>query len=199
MANTAVTNYELDLPSPSFAEMDRSCEKLVQTDLGDTRTLACLLSQMNLRYYKDVLNQANQSFRVALVAAAVGVIFFIGAAWIMHKSDDRAWISFIPGAVVQVISGTCFYLYIKASNQFAIFHICLDRSNRFVLANTLCENLEAPERDTTRAYLVHVIAEATLLTPDVITGYRRTNHGIKDREVNNSTTYNHANGERSTT
>lgn len=141
---TVVGNLEMD--TPSFSEISRNCERLANVEPGDTRELAALLFKMNLRYYSDVLNQAKQSFLFALIAAVIGVGFFIVAAFFsMHNSGAiERWVSLVAGALVQVISGTCFYLYAKASSQFWTFHICLDRSNRFVLANTLCEKLNPP-------------------------------------------------------
>lgn len=168
----AHTNHETELPVPSLEALHNSCQQLATATLGDTRQFACLFSQMNLRYYSDVLSQAKNSFRFALGAAVVGVLFFVFAAWQMYKADKGAWIGLIAGGLLQVISGTCFYLYIKASAQFATFHICLDRANRFVLANTIVENLGDRVKDDTRAYLVKAITDATLLTPDVVSGMR---------------------------
>jgi hypothetical protein len=149
---------------------------LANADLGDTRELASLLFKMNLRYYSDVLNQAEQSFRFALIAELIGVIFFISAVAfkMVGGQDVKFSVGLVAGTLVQVISGTCFYLYAKASSQFSTFHICLDRSNRFVLANPLCEKLDNPAKDETRAHLVHIISEATLLTPEVVSGSRWT-------------------------
>jgi hypothetical protein len=70
---------------------------------------------MNLRYYADVLSQARNSFLFALAASATGVAFFIFAAWQMYEHDRRGWIGLIAGGLLQVISGTEFYLYGKAS------------------------------------------------------------------------------------
>jgi hypothetical protein len=156
MSNTLHTANIAEMRTPSLVELSRSCERLATAEPGDTRELARLLSKMNLRYYSDVL------------------FFVIAAIYFgMQAQGMKAWVSVAAGALVQVISGTCFYLYGKASDQFATFHVCLDRSNRFVLANTLCEKLERPIKDDTRAYLVHVIAEAELLTSDVVSGNRR--------------------------
>src|SRR6266705_1978891 len=123
MAEAANIGNKLEPPPLSLAELSITCERLAHAEPGDTRELASLLLQMNLMYYGDVLKQAKQSFRFALMAAGVGVIFFFCAAWAMYKSGVIAWISLVAGALVQVISGTCFYLYAKASSQFATFHI----------------------------------------------------------------------------
>jgi hypothetical protein len=98
---------------------------------------------MMLRYYQDVRYQALQSFWSALGAAIAGLVFFV-CATSQAMSDDgrlRSIVSVLAGALSQFIAGVNFYLYFKASRQFASFHICLERTNRFLLANTMCENL----------------------------------------------------------
>jgi len=78
-------------------------------------------------------------------------------------------ISLIVGALIQVISMINFYLYAKASRQFAAFHLCLERTHRFLLANSLCENLKNQDhKDEARCALIDLIAQAPMLTEDVI-------------------------------
>jgi hypothetical protein len=97
--------------------------------------MASLLQRMILRYYGDVLNQANQSFWSALGAAVLGGIFFGVAVWEMKDGQSPfASAGVIAGAIVSVISGLNFWLYGRAAQQFSTFHICLERSNRFLLA-----------------------------------------------------------------
>jgi hypothetical protein len=160
---------------PEVLPLGEICEALKNADLRKQHKMASLYLQMSIRYYHDVLKQARLSFYCALGASAVGVLFFISAACaacVMSKSNNVGWISLIAGALLQVISGTCFYLYGKASVQFGTFHICLDRSNRFLLANNICQRLGDPKKTETRAYLVHAIAEAAMLTPSVVNGER---------------------------
>ena len=162
------------LPRPRHLHsIIEDCEELGNTKPGDTHKMAGLLLQMNLRYYSDVRNQAQQSFWSALGAAVVGTLFFIYAAWLgMRPSSDiaQANVSAIAGALVQIISAINFYLYGRAARQFASFHICLERTNRFLLANTLCEALEPPLRNQLRAELVRIVAHAPMLTLDIVEG-----------------------------
>jgi hypothetical protein len=127
---------------------------------------------MSLNYYQDVRHQAQQSFASALAAAVVGVGFFVYAAWQAMRpgqGDAAAIVPVIAGALVQIISGINFLLYGRAARQFAAFHVCLERTNRFLLANTLCENLNCHERrDAMRSELIRVVANAPMLTLDVI-------------------------------
>jgi hypothetical protein len=140
---------------------------------GDVHKMASLHVQMILEYYQDVLEQAQRSFFWALVAAAVGTLFFIGAVamtFIMN-SWPSAFLSVVAGALIQVISALNFYLYNRASHQFASFHICLERTNRFLLANTMNDNLGDANKDPMRMELIRIVANAPMLTfAEVING-----------------------------
>jgi hypothetical protein len=153
-------------------ELERECEEVATAKPGDTHHIASLMQQMSLHYYTDVRKQAQQSFRSALVAAAIGTLFFLIAAWYgMARNENayaNAWIGVVAGALTQVISAISFYLYGRAARQFATFHICLERTNRYLLANTLCENLGLPLRDKVRHELIGVISNAPMLTLDTM-------------------------------
>jgi hypothetical protein len=133
---------------------------------GDIHKMASLHVQMILEYYQDVLEQAQRSFFWALVAAGVGTLFFIAA--VAASFDTNSGFSAIPsvvaGALIQVISAFNFYLYNRASHQFASFHICLERTNRFLLANTMNDNLDDANKDAMRMELIRIVANAPMLT-----------------------------------
>jgi hypothetical protein len=157
-------------------QLQAQCEKVGETDPADIRKIASLLQQMSLDYYRDVRMQAQQSFYSALGAAVVGSLFFLFAAWYVMQRPDKvsySYISLIAGALVEVISAINFYLYGKVANQFSGFHICLERTNRFLLANTLCENLADPYKDSARQELIGIIANAPMLTLDVMNAAAR--------------------------
>jgi hypothetical protein len=151
-------------------ELQRECEEVATTKPGDTHQIASLMQQMSLHYYTDVRSQAQQSFRSALIAAVVGTVFFLLAAWYGMAKNEKAWIGIVAGALTQVISAINFYLYGRAARQFATFHVCLERTNRYLLANTLCENLEMPLRDQVRHELIQVVSNAPMLTLDATEG-----------------------------
>lgn len=147
------------------AELEALCDEVASTEPGDVQKMAALLQKMILRYYEDVLTQAKQSFRSALGAAILGTIFFGLAVWM--KSDGMVNAGLIAGAIVSIISGVNFWLYNRAACQFSVFHICLERTNRFMLAHTMCEGLEPTTRDQLRAEVVRVVLHAPMLTVDV--------------------------------
>lgn len=111
-------------------------------------------------YYIEALKQAKKSFNWGLVAAGVGLFFFLGAIGVLllDKSQSIATISAVSGAVVEFISAINFYLYGTTTKQLSDFHERLDRTQRFLLANSICESIEGDERQKARAQLVQAIA-----------------------------------------
>jgi len=111
-------------------------------------------------YHNTVLQQARTSFELAVVAAAIGLVFFLGAlAFLLTTAlESAATASVISGALVEVISGINFFLYRKSTAQLALFHERLDRTQRFLLANSICDTLPAEDQPHCRAELAKVIA-----------------------------------------
>jgi len=189
---------EQSLRTPSMPELNATCDKLADAEVSDTNGIAALLLKMSLRYYADVLRQAQQSFFLALGAAAVGLAFFLYAAWsAMHGGPAK--IGIITGALVEAISAIGFYLYGRAASQFGSFHICLERMNRFLIANSVCESMEPQKRDEARSALVDVMAHAPLLTFDIMSGRSTTERSSRNRERDSIETAAATNGLKSRT
>lgn len=150
----------------------KTCEDLAEAPPGEAQQkIASLLWQMSLEYYKDARRQAQQSFYCALGAASIGTLFFMyAAALVMHHDTSTASISLIAGALIQVISAINFVLYGRAARQFALFHICLERTTRFCLADTFCENIDSLDKNSVRKELVQVVASAPMLSLDGANG-----------------------------
>ena len=159
----------------AIREMLADCKRIGNTLSDDINKIASLLQEMILKYYAEVRLQAQQSFRAALAVASVGILFFVYAVWrgMSSEGGQQANIGVIAGSLIQVISGINFYLYARAARQFSSFHVCLERTNRFLLANTLCEKLSEPARDEIRADLARLVATAPMLTLDAMTGKSR--------------------------
>jgi hypothetical protein len=60
--------------------------------------------------------------------------------------------------VVEVVAGIVFFLYGKTTSQMGDFYGRLERLQRYLLANSICESLQAEERDKTRSDLIREIA-----------------------------------------
>jgi hypothetical protein len=61
--------------------------------------------------------------------------------------------------LIEVISGLNFYLYGRASKQLEAFHILLDRTQRFLIANSACESMEGKEKNLTRAVIIKSLVD----------------------------------------
>jgi TRADD-N domain-containing protein len=150
-------------------KMKTACKDLEQIKTEETQKLAAALWQINIEYYEDVRRRSSKSFYLALGAAIVGTGFFVFALRSMMRNQiPFSQLSLIAGATIQVISGISFYLYGKSSHQFSAFHACLERSNRFLLANSICENLEPPDKSEMRKELIGIIANAHILSEDYV-------------------------------
>lgn len=66
--------------------------------------------------------------------------------------------------LVSAISSLNFFLYKRSIRQFELFHVCLERLNRYLMANSVSANIEDKEkRETARAELVSTMANAPML------------------------------------
>lgn len=122
-------------------------------------------------YRRKVLQQANQSFILALVAAVIGLIFYIAAVsfLLFQKPTSISFISLISGSLVEVIAGINFYLYGHTSRQLASFHMFLDRSCRFEASIGACEKITDKElRDQTHSKLILAYMEMSETFKDVL-------------------------------
>jgi hypothetical protein len=160
--------WELSPVKRLLRQVFQDCEKIAVDAPGSTRRITALLQQLSLIYYLDVRKQALLSFWSALGAAVVGMLFFLYA--ILHAMSpggrESAQIGLWAGALTQFIAAVNFLLYFRVARQFATFHVCLERTNRFLLANTMCESLDPPTKDEVRKVLVDIVACAPMLTLD---------------------------------
>ena len=81
-----------------------------------------------------------------------------------NNGIQTAALSAISGFLIQIMTAVVFYLYSQAARQFAGFHICLERTNRFLLANSMVENLPEAERASKRAEVITTVVNAPMLT-----------------------------------
>lgn len=142
-------------------------EQLAAADPANVQEIAASSAQLLNLYHEQVLAQAQQSFRWALIAAAVGLLFFLFAiAFVLtQQALEVAAISAICGALVQFISAINFYLYGKTAAQMAEFQQRLERTQRFLIANSLCEGLEGDPKQRARSQLIQTMTGSRLDTP----------------------------------
>jgi len=137
---------------------------MAEIDPKSTKEVAAQILDISLKYYVVVGEQAQRSFRSALRIAAFASLFFIYSCWlVMSGKVAGAALSMVAGVLVQVIAGINFYLYAKTARQLAGFHICLERMDRYLLANSFCENLTS-DKDDCRRKMIEVMVNASMLT-----------------------------------
>jgi len=141
---------------------------VARADPSNIQQVAASQLELINDYYTTILHQARQSFTWAIIAAGVGLAFFIAAVafLLLSQKSDLSAISVISGALIEVISGINFYLYGKAISQLDLFHVRLERTQRFLIANSVCENLKGSLQQTARAGLVNIIAGLPVTTPE---------------------------------
>jgi TRADD-N domain-containing protein len=139
-------------------------ERISKAKPSDVQEIAGSQIRLLLSYYQLVLDQAKKSFRWALVAAGIGLAFFILAVgFILYwNAGNAATVSVVSGAIVEAISAINFYLYSKTSGYLADFHNRLEGTQRYLLANSICESLDGPNKQTARIELVRAIAQINL-------------------------------------
>jgi hypothetical protein len=96
----------------SFAEASPEIESVAAADPHNIQEVAASQLELIEKYYDTVLLQARQSFQSALVAAAIGLAFFVAAVGFVltRNSIDAAVVSAISGGIVQAIAGLNFWL-----------------------------------------------------------------------------------------
>ena len=106
-----------------------------------------------------VNSQRNQVMTTYKQQAILGLLFFIAAiGFMVTQQGDVAMISVIGGAMVQFIAGVNFFLYGKTLSQLTLFQGRLEVTQRFLLANSLCESLDGKVKHYTRARLIGALA-----------------------------------------
>lgn len=147
----------------SAAIASEAIESVASADPTNVQEVAARQLRLSDAYYENALHHSRQSFRSAIVASAVGLAFFLAAVgFVLARNDnDAAVISAISGAIVQAIAGLNFWLYGRTAQQLDTFHVRLEQTQHFLIANSLCESLTDERRDEARVNLISIIATHT--------------------------------------
>lgn len=177
---------EADAVSPrtihaAIADKQRMCDALtVALDSGHVGEIVAKHEKLILDYYKDVLEQAQKSFasakRVAITGFAVLIVtvlylliidalshMVIPGFKVSEPSIAVGSIGVLSGALIEFVAGVNFVLYGRASKQFGAFHICLERTHRYLVAYKIAEGIGA-QRDQTLKDLVCIMANAPMIS-----------------------------------
>ena len=130
------------------------------TDPENVQQVAASQLALSTSYYENVLTQARRSFIAAIISATVGLIFFIAAVsiFLIHNDLRAGTVSAISGGIVEVISGLNFWLYGRTASQLNSFHIRLDQTQKFLLANSISTKLTGEAHDAALTDLIKSMA-----------------------------------------
>lgn len=147
----------------AFKAAQPALKRLAEAKSDDVKEIAASQLELLSRFYDLSLSQARRSFRWALIASVVGFLFLLAAIvfLINEQSPNLATASLIGGAMIEFIAGVNFVLYGKTLSQLTLFQGRLENTQRFLLANSLCESLDGHVKHYTRARLIGALAGIT--------------------------------------
>lgn len=147
------------------AKQQAMLDELAHTDAHNVMQVAINQLKMLADYYDLSLRHANRSFRVAIVAAVIGLVFFLGIAaqfvlgW---ASTESVTFGVVGGAIAEFIAGVNFLLYGKTLEQLNLFQGKLEGTQRFLLAHSLSASIADPQlQDQTRIHLIGALVGAS--------------------------------------
>jgi HEAT repeat protein len=140
-------------------------KQLSEADPGDVQTIAASQIGLLQSYYQDALAQSKASFRWALISEAVGLICLVLTLIYLLATQSQSIVGVLTavGSVLtQFIAAAQFVLYREARQQVAYYHQQLDQTQRFLLANSVCESLDGDAKQNARIELIRAIAAIAL-------------------------------------
>jgi len=164
----------------------KRCQRIGVAVNGDVGTMVETVQELILQYYTDVGQQASESFgsakRISIAGFAILAVTIlyvlvvdasghVNSAWFnaSYAGMDVGKLGLMAGAIVEAIAGLQFYLYGKATKQFGAFHICLERTHRYLLAYKIAEKIGA-NKDQTLEKIVCIMANAPMITREDVDG-----------------------------
>jgi hypothetical protein len=149
-------SIRLLLNSPDgHLDAQRIVERISKTDPVSIQEIVASQIELLTVYHNAAIDQARRSFRLALFAALIGLLFFsmaIGFMWFMQV--NTAIISFIGGILIEFISALNFYLYRISAGQLTGFQGSLDEVQRVLIANSLSETLDGDFKQQARLEII---------------------------------------------
>jgi hypothetical protein len=158
---------------------EKHCEEVgAAVDSGTLGEMVAKHEKLILRYYEDVQHQAKQSFDLARGIAWIGFFVLIGSLAcaialdvlfrfnmgvnVTDKSLSVGSVGLISGGIIEATAGGAFWLYSQTAKQFGAFHICLERTHRYLLTYKIAGELSARKEETLRD-LVCIMANAPMI------------------------------------
>lgn len=158
-------DVERDLREPQAAPQTTTQKLVAGLDPAKIQEVAASQVVISEMYYKTSLQHAQRLFRWALIAAGAGLIFFLVAValQVLQKPVIGSWISLTSGGVLAMLAMLNFILYGRIFNQLRAFHERLDRTQQYMLANSICENLKGDVKQATQIELIRAMMHSLVL------------------------------------
>jgi hypothetical protein len=167
-------------PVSSQSDVKRICDEVgAAVDKGKIGDIVAKHEELILHYYKDVQAQAQKSFDTARATANFGFCVLIGtvayvllfdalrrfgyAAQDSGNSMNVGQIGIVSGIIIEFIAAGAFWLYSQGAKQFGAFHICLERTHRYLLAYKIAEQIN-DDKDDALHELLCIMANAPMIT-----------------------------------
>lgn len=148
-------------PEPANVYVERAIGQVQRADPEDIQQVAASQLALSNSYYENVLAQARRSFGAAIVSAGVGLAFFIAAVLVLILNHDvsAGTVSAVSGGIVEVIAGLNFWLYGRTAVQLNSFHVRLEQTQKYLIANSIATKLDGTARETALLNLIGQIAD----------------------------------------
>lgn len=141
-----------------------SVERLATAEPKNVQEVATAQTAMLLTIYSDRVNQARLSFYAALISSALGVVILFAAVGILFTRPLEDWlaltagVSAIGGVVAEVIAALLLLLQARTATHLSEVVGFLDGTQRYLLANSMIENLDGCYKQQARHELIRQIA-----------------------------------------
>jgi hypothetical protein len=144
---------------PQAASQTPAQKLIAGLDPAKIQEVAASQVAISEMYYTTSLHHAQRLFRWALMTAGVALVFFLVAvaSQVLQKSVNGALISLASGGVFAAIAVLNFWLYGRIFHQFRAFDERLDRTQQYLLANSICEHLQGEVKQATQIELIRAM------------------------------------------
>jgi hypothetical protein len=167
------------------------CRALGMALKGDIGEAVEAVQNLILTYYDDVRAQATESFRTArrvalsgfvVVALTIGYLIVVDLGrrmqWFSNSGEIAGGMSIgtfglIGGAIVEFLAAAQFLMQTRTAKQFGAFHICLERTHRYLLAYKIADSIHT-DKDKTLERIACLMANAPMITREDIEGLARS-------------------------
>jgi uncharacterized protein YacL len=153
-------------------EFQRTCDELSEAiEKGALGAIYGKHQKLIMHYYEDVQDQATRSFAIAAILAVAGFVVLLATiveVGVMNRRTGWDQATFaaagvVSGLVIEYIAKIAFDLFARCAKQFGAFHICLERTHRYLLAYKIADRM-GDTKEQTFHDLVCIMANAPMIS-----------------------------------